>query len=475
MFYDKKYSLPKPERKKAVLSNFKGYDETKVSRDLPCDYVDEAYNFSFKNNTLVSPYGISVMKCEGVEIPPLPNIEGEIKLFTAGENVGGKLKTKLVVSHTQGLEYLVEGDEAWTHIDCDRRFDVGVNYLYDGQDLLLLSGGGGLKVLKSTGLESVKDGVDILDMCVHYERIYAVVKGVRNSLWFSDDFNPYNWNVSLDEGGYIDFDGSLGSVNAIKSFDNYLYIFCDFGIYRLTAYSDQTEFSMKKVYTAGGKIIADSITCCGEYVAFAGEDGIYLFDGYDVSRYSVKTNDLLQEGFDDVSACYAHHKYILSFTNRRGGDFGQLSREHKNNAVLIFDLTDKSVNLMRGVSLYNLRALSTPRGGKIIGLSNDAAAPVELDSSGLYLSAPYQKYWQSGVIDFRCPSQLKVIRGVEYRIDGQITFGIIANGERREFVLSQRDFYQNIYVKSDRFVFYIRADNAVENIRPFTLEVDFLK
>ena len=47
--------------------------------------------------------------------------------------------------------------------------------------------------------------------------------------------------MSLEEGGYIDFDGSLGNVNAVKSFDNYLYVFCDFGIYRLTAYADQTS------------------------------------------------------------------------------------------------------------------------------------------------------------------------------------------------------------------------------------------
>lgn len=475
MFYDKKYSLVKPERKKILLSNFKGYDETKVSRDLPCDYVDEVYNFAFKNNCLVSPYGVSVMKSQGMEIPDLPPIDGEARLFTTSIADGGKLKTKLVVSHFGGIEFYVDGDVQWSHIDCGERFDVGVNYLYEGEDMLLLSGGGGLKALTSEGLHSVKDGVDVLDMCVHYERIYAVVKGERNSLWFSDDFDPFNWNVSLEEGGYIDFDGSLGNVNAVKSFDNYLYVFCDFGIYRLTAYADQTQFSMKKVYVSGGRIISKSITCCGEYVAFAGEDGIYLFDGYDVSRYSVKTNDLLQDGFDDVSACYAHHKYIISFTNRRGGDFGMFTKQQRNNTMLIFDLTDKSVNLMRGVSLYDLKALGTSQSGRIIGLSDDASSPVELDSSGLYLSSPYQKYWKSGIIDFRRPSQIKVIRNVEYSIDGQITLGILANGERREFILSPRENFQSIYVKADKFVFYIRADNAKENVRPLTLEVDFLK
>lgn len=151
------------------------------------------------------------------------------------------------------------------------------------------------------------------------------------------------------------------------------------------------------------------------------------------------------------------------------------TKQQRNNTMLIFDLTDKSVNLMRGVSLYDLKALGTSQCGRIIGLSDDASSPVELDSSGLYLSSPYQKYWKSGIIDFRRPSQIKVIRSVEYSIDGQVTFGILANGERREFILSPRENFQSIYVKADKFVFYIRADNAKENVRPLTLEVDFLK
>ncbi len=141
MFYDKKYSLTKPERKKILLSNFKGYDETKVSRDMPCDYVDYVYNFAFKNNCLVSPYGVSVMKSQGAEIPNLPPIDGEARLFTTSIADGGKLKTKLVVSYLGGMECYVDGDGQWSHIDCGERFDVGVNYLYDGEDMLLLSGG----------------------------------------------------------------------------------------------------------------------------------------------------------------------------------------------------------------------------------------------------------------------------------------------------------------------------------------------
>ncbi|MDE7192241.1 MAG: hypothetical protein K2O35_07225 [Clostridia bacterium] len=475
MFYDKDYALAKPERKRVALSGFKGYDETKVSRNLPCDYVDCVYNYKFKNGRLVDPYGISALEFDGETIPPIPDGSGKCKLFITKAQKDGKLKSRLVLSRSSGLEYLTVGDGEWTHIDATGIFDVGVNYLYGDSDLLLLSGESGLKALSGDELVDIKNDMRILDMCVHYERIYAVVEGARNSLWFSDDFDPFNWNVSLDEGGYIDFDGSLGGVNAVRSFDNYLYVFCDFGIYRLTAYADQTQFAMKKVYTSGGRIFASSITECGEYVAFAGEDGIYLFDGYDVSRYSVKTNDLLQSGFKDVSACYAHHKYILSFTNDANCDYGIFSRRRDNNVVMMFDLTDKSVDFMRGVSLFDIKTVGAYGDGKIIGLSADCLSPVQLDGSGLYLGMPYQKYWQSGEIDFDRPATLKVVRSVEYSADSQYVLGIVVGGERREFILSPQENRQSIYVKSDKFVFYIRSDGVNENIRPPIIEVDFLK
>ena len=64
---------------------------------------------------------------------------------------------------------------------------------------------------------------------------------------------------------------------------------------------------------------------------------------------------------------------------------------------------------------------------------------------------------------------------MEYGADGQYVLGIIANGERKEFVLSPLEYRRSIYVKSDKFVFYIRSDNVEESIRPPILEIDFLK
>jgi len=476
MFYDKKYALSKPERKRLILSNFKGYDENKLSRSLPCDYVDNVYNFGFKNNSLVNLYGISSLRLDGNRLPALPPTDGYRKMFVAKrKSPSGASEATVVVAHSRGIEYISTSDEGWQHIDCDDTFTAAVNYIYEDEDLLLLSGNKGIKAFCNGELKDVPLKMRIKDMCVHSERIYAVSEDERNKLWFSDDFNPFNWNVSLQEGGYIEFDGSLGSVSAVRSFDNYLYVFCDYGIYRLSAYVDQSQFSLKKIYSSSGRIYSPSVTECGEYIAFAGEDGVYLFDGYDVGRFSVKTNELLSRGFEDVSACYAHHRYILSFTNGDGGDYGAISRRRNNNMILIFDLADRSVNVMRGVSFFNLTNLNTRDYGKVIGLSEDCDFLAELDKGGLYFDAPFLKYWESGEIDFDRPSEQKVLRAIEYNTEYQYILGVMAGEERYEFLLSPDEKRRNLYIRSDAFRFYIKSDNVRDVIKPPALVVDFLK
>ena len=98
----------------------------------------------------------------------------------------------------------------------------------------------------------------------------------------------------------------------------------------------------------------------------------------------------------------------------------------------------------------------------------------QLDDSGLYFGKAMQKYWQTNEIDFDLPNGVKVIRTIEYNTPYEYILGIIADGERHEFLLTPKEKKKSIYIKSQSFVFYIRSDNNLENIRPPKLEVDFI-
>ncbi|MDE5549667.1 MAG: hypothetical protein K2J13_05395, partial [Clostridia bacterium] len=366
-----------PERKKVALSNFVGYDENKKSRDLPCDYVDCVYNYRFKNNKLVNPYGVSEFKIDDYVFPPVPQIKGKNGVFCSTMHVDGAPNFAILISSEAGIDYCVAGDSEWRHVNKSYPYTCGAIYYINSEPCLFLAGPIGVEWFANNKFYTAMTEPTI-DICVHYERLFIVVAGKHNSVWFSQAGNPMEWDHEIDKGGYINFDGTLGEVNTIKSFNNYLYVFCDYGIYRLTAYGDQTQFNLKKIYTSSGRIFSKSVAVCGDYIAFAGEDGIFLFDGYDVSRYTTKINDLISNGFDDVSACYSHHKYIVSFTNDFNSEYGILNEKRNNNTLLVFDIADKSVNIMRSVSLKHVCAVYEKEYSKVIALSDDSDTFVQL-------------------------------------------------------------------------------------------------
>lgn len=475
MIYDKKYASVKPERKRYKLSSFSGYGEGKSDGTLPCDHTERTYNYRSENGRLLSPYGISEFEFAGGKIPRLPKLSGKRNVYFAKCKIDQKEKDTLFVSHTDGAEVYVDGADGWEHIDVADSFTRAVNYYKGSDEMLFLASEGGLYwFFGGRNLKKIFDK-KVKDLCAHFERLFAVVEGGLNSVWFSKSGNPLVWTVALDKGGYIEFDGTAGKANAVRSFNNYVYVFCDYGIYRITAFGDQTQFSLKKVYACGGRIFGDSAAVCGEYIVFAAEDGLYLFDGYQVTSYPIKTDKLIASGMSGAVGCFSRGKYILSFRNTSEQEYGYVGEDREGNALLVADFSQKSLCIMRGISLVSIYSVNKSEYNEVIGFCDDANKVIKIDGSGRYLGQPMLKYWQSAEIDFGRPSDDKSIAYAEYRSKGAYTLGVIADGKRREFKFSPRENKRRLDVKGKKFIFYIRSDNADEEIFPPYLTVDFLK
>lgn len=485
MIVNKKMSvMPRPNRNKYLLSNFLGYDESKISNALPRDFSDECYNFAFYNNMLAAKNGITPLeitafdKSSVAEIVKTPFIEGEVHLFLARNNKKVSNFVTIVLSHKGGIESIeLSPGAAWAHCVCENIATNSISYLHEDKDLLLLSSSGkkGIMVFENNEVTTIANALAVVDLCAHAERIFAVVEEKRNSLWFSDDFDPFNWNVSISEGGYINFDGTLGGVNAIKSFRDYLYVFCDYGIYRLSAFSDQTQFSLKKLYCACGQIYPKSIVDCGDKLAFVSSDGIYFFDGSNVSRYNVETRKLFESGFDSVSGAYCNHKYYISINNKHNDSFDFAKSDMLNNTLVVCDTLKMNININKGMFLDELQTLFTPTQNVVIALCKDSEQIVKIDESGHYLDKKLVRMWKIKNIDFGNHMAQKLVRGVEYSTECEYTFGVVTDGKYTQVVLSPKEKYASLNIRGNTFDFYIQCDNDGVEISSPIVVVDFLK
>lgn len=190
----------------------------------------------------------------------------------------------------------------------------------------------------------------ITSMALHYERMFVTTSDDPNTLWFSDDLDPTNWNTEMSEGGFIELADERGALIRAIEFLNYVYIFREKGISRLTAYADQSEFSISHLFVTGGTIYPESIALCGDKVIFASSDGIFEFDGLSAKRILGNLDGVLQPDENSV-ATYHDGKYYLALKASFSGGSG-FATSYTNNALLIYG--DNGYTLVRG---YDIRAL----------------------------------------------------------------------------------------------------------------------
>ena len=483
MFYEKKFSVDKPTRKRYRFSSFKGFDKTSSVNTLPCDYCEDVYNFGFENSTLTGGVGLGKFsyKCEDgtdYEIPPVPDGYADARLFC------GKLSDEngpyecLFLSAPDKLTYIRLGkDQQWAeNVSMDRQFTSAIGYLHEDNDLMLLGGGGdGLYVMSAQGGQFAADALAITDLCTHYERVYAVVDGVRTSVWFSDAFDPYNWNVSLDEGGYISLDGSLGEVLRVLSFEDYIYIFCEYGIYRLTAYADQLQFTIKRVHCDCGMIYKDTITVCGALVMFVTSDGLFSMDGYDVTRLTDRLDDLVKDA-EDLRALYCGGRYYLTFDKEHeDGIYDYTGNEDGANVLVVVDTEKGTTEIYRGAKIRDMCVLAGTRQNCVLALSAISDYVAEVNDKGRFFSEPPFRYWLIKDVDFNEHVNKKYVLGVDYCTDTPFVLGVVADGKATEYHLDPSKKYAAIGKSGMCFDFYIKCSVSDVKIKPFGITVDFMR
>ncbi len=471
MFYEKKVAVASPSKKRYLLSRYKGFDEKATVRTLPCDYSGKVRNFGFENGKLTHGDGFNAFVCksaDGNTFTPAPvpaGYEGA-KMKTAILDDGERLFTfLLLLGENDILAYNLDSDSGWKKWGSDRKYENVINYLGEDGYIVLLSGGGnGILIESFTGETYVADALEITDMCVHNDRVFGVVADRYSSVWFSDAFDPYNWNVSLDEGGYVTLDGSQGKVLKLVSFNDYLYIFCEYGIYRMTAYADQLDFSIKRVARDCGHVFKDSICVFGSVVCFATTDGVYVFDGYDVGRLTDKLDRFLSNAEKVSGVCYSQ-KYRLLFPDPDGN----------GNLLASVDMNTGVTELYSNTGIYDMTLLAKEGQTRLLVRSTLSSQIGELDDSGKFFGNNSPGYWEISDVDFNDNGYKKHVVGIDCDAQEEFLIGISADGVTREYRILPMMNYFDVDLRGYDLKFYIKADCNEKPIGAIGVTIQFEK
>lgn len=421
-------SVPKKEYKKLRIDDFfKGLDKSLDESVLSPAAAADTFNFDFSSGALKDGLGIEDMGIDGNFITNIWKFNKygedaeEIIMFT--KLLGDVFYIKNGVHYLSGIK--VEG-KVYT---CNYR-------LYGNDVIIMCSDKSPVAVWDGVNAAyQVTDSPLLKSMDIYGDMMF-IADADGQTLRYTDDLDPTNWNSVVAGGGYLTMADERGHIGKVVSFLNNLYVFRDYGISKISVSADGVKAA--GLYVSSGRIFHDTVVLCGSKIIFLTDSGLYEFDG--ISTKSILSNLFAAiSPSSDARAVYHAGKYYLTARLKVEGDdtIGCESGAYVNNALISIRAEDYSYTLSRGMDIICLSAAVSG----VYGVSDGKA--VKVTDRAICFDQPLIKRWQSPMTDMGS-EKTKVIREVHIESRGDITLTLASEKESKAIAVKGKNMPQKI-------------------------------
>ncbi len=468
MYYNDNIISPTPRRHKAVINGFNRLINPDADDSILELSDGRYYNLKADSGALKENYGTEILKNNDGTSIALSG--GEIRncyRYSRFDEISGSFEDFVAVLYENGNFYLYS-------LTNNTSYNLGtlngnpkaVQYRLNGDDVLILtSKEDNMLVLNGNTLTAIDNAPDITSMCVHYERLFCTVSGRKSAVWFSDDLDPTNWNITLEEAGFIEFADEGGALNKVISFSDYVYAFRTYGITRISAYGDQRDFYARNLFVSSGRIFSDTVAVCGDKVMFLSGDGIYRFDGLDTVNVTKNSTSLFSKIDNSAAtAAYYNGKYYLSC---------KLNIEDViKDCVIIYDFVKGNYSIITDENIKVFINFNTENKYYLLAVLKNDNKILSVNESGNYKT----KQWLSPESDFNAPESIKIIREIYILTETSCVLNVKYDGGTKSFQLIGANYPQKIKtaLKGKNFSFTIKSSSAsVKIARPVIIYESF--
>ncbi len=488
MFYENKTKVLKTNRKTLKYDLFSQNkndeidDFAKKSNDAKI-----VYNFSTSNGCLENGYGFSTFKAP----TSFDNLKDEEEVVLVGDEISAvwsfKWQNKVddvnmyfCMYYSGGTNFYYDDilGERPLPLIIPTKFTstpVACSYRLDGQDVMVFSGeGSDLQVVGAHFNRTVPNAPKLMSICTHYDKLFAITSGARGSLVYTEDLAILEWDAAKTKK--LDFNDDRGNLNKIISLNDYIYLFRDFGITKVSNYSTKNDFSISHLYQADGYIYPGSIAHGGDKIYFLERSGLKVFNGSSTKHIPLACQKLLSS-CENLKACGVSYegKYYLALRIdfADGEKVGCEKGEFVNNALFVYDENTGDVELTRGVDIRGLTVLNNPYKSKLVAyFYNDNKGKIgQLEKNGMCFDEALPKLWKSVKTDFGRAETCKKVTKIHLCSKFDCTVTIKSDMEEKTLQVSGSDKLQTIStsVFGQTFEVAIAAEGAAK-ISNFQIE-----
>ena len=306
----------------------------------------------------------------------------------------------------------------------------------------------------------------ISSICMDDGYIYCTLQENPSKIWYTKSSDLQFVGVTDVGSGYIMLDSELGDARKVILFNKEVYIIRDYGISKVT--NIKGDISINNVYTSNTLIYCNTVAVSSNIVFFMTKEGLYTFNGYNVSKTKLDLNELSISSKNAVGAVLGDTYYLafrLDFNDEKQILCEQ--GEYVNNALAIIDVNEFSYQLIRGVDIKNFLPLKTEVFEKMLVVFNSGNNGIgEIIKESIFFDKALPKFWKSG--ELFTTSEAKLFTKLTVNADEGVKITLLYDGKELSFTTytaGMNEFVFKICAKQLRIEISSNQANAnVNNI-----------
>ena len=462
MFYKNKLKTLSTKEKEFEYSLF-SQNPTEESEDLQkTGSAKLTYNLITENGALKTGYGFTELKMP----QSTTDLDNEVIISISGNEVKSIWRMKWYDYSDDVNNYYLFYYNDDGFICYDNLFNVryatfeipnnftsipyAINYRVGADDLLLFFGeGDDMMVLSWAGLDEVENVPVIKSCCAHYGKLFAITAAVDSQLVYTEDVDITAWTDEKTKE--LDFADERGCLNKIISFDDYIYVFRDYGVTQLSIYGSNEDFSINHMYLSDSYIYPNTIAQSGDNVYFLERNALKVFNGSTVKEVELECKNLISScrQSNAFATCFEGKYYLAckcDFNDGENVGCEGYSGGYVNNTLIIYDIEKEHVEIVRGVDINQVLALNNPYKSKLIACFNNQYKGKigQLTTDGKLFGTLLPSLWQSTKTDLGVHGRKKRIKYFTIKSSGDAVVTIESENAVKQFSVSGQNNIQKI-------------------------------